>query len=106
VIVLVIDESGVRAFEREGQSPVFIDPHGPMTRELASEGCSFHPGRSISAGPAAASSRPSCSRRRLACFRWMPAFEPTLKNLSRPRCRNVLITVYLYAIHMTNVLLP
>jgi hypothetical protein len=45
VIVLVLDENGIRAFEREGQPPVFIDTHGPMTCEFALEGVQPPPGQ-------------------------------------------------------------
>jgi hypothetical protein len=34
----------------------------------------------------------SCLRRRFACFGWMPALFPVLKNLSSPLCWKLLIT--------------
>ena len=35
VIVLVVDEHGVSALEREGQPPILVNPNGPVPRELA-----------------------------------------------------------------------
>jgi hypothetical protein len=38
VIVQVVDENRIRAFERESHAPVFIDPNRPVSRQLALQG--------------------------------------------------------------------
>jgi hypothetical protein len=72
------------------QLPLTLTDQCPLRSPFS--GCQPHPSRFISSAFDARFKVVSRMRNRAACFGWMPAFEPVLKNLSTPRCRNVLIT--------------
>jgi hypothetical protein len=92
VVILIVHQDRVFAFEAEGQSPVAADAHRPVPFKVTFQRMPPPnlPG-SYSSGVDARFKVVSRMRSRASCFGWMPAFEPVVKNFSMPRCRNVLI---------------
>jgi hypothetical protein len=103
VIVLIIHENCVLVFKLECQSPISADTYRPMIPQLTSKLVQSPCGSIHIRGLRRVIEGEKLKPQLLGVFGLDTRLRPVPKNLSIPRCRNLLITLYSITIQDTQV---